>query len=81
MENVHLVQGHNLSIDKPELKFVVTIGRPSSGNLHMMSEHRLTGMTHRAKKMRHTTPISAKPIFMIQTWKKYYNQVIKPKDV
>ncbi|KAK4013681.1 hypothetical protein OUZ56_026233 [Daphnia magna] len=103
---VQLVQGHNLRIEKSDLKFAITIGRLSSGNLHLMvnkimesiytrvfmSNHTLTGMAPRAKKVGNTPPTPVKPglpredvlaitLFMIQAWKVYHNQVIKPKDV
>ncbi|KZS03747.1 Uncharacterized protein APZ42_033457 [Daphnia magna] len=122
---VQLVQGHNLRIEKSDLKFAITIGRLSSGNLHLMvnkimesiytrvfmSNHTLTGMAPRAKKVGNTPPTPVKPdfpredvlaitrkfflvqlfqdklkrfysfsVFMIQAWKVYHNQVIKPKD-
>ncbi|KAK4030936.1 hypothetical protein OUZ56_024361 [Daphnia magna] len=102
---VQLVQGHNLRIEKSDLKFAITIGRLSSGNLHLMvnkimesiytrvfmSNHTLTGMAPRAKKVGNTPPTPVKPdfpredvlaitLFMIQAWKVYHNQVIKPKD-
>ncbi|EFX61737.1 hypothetical protein DAPPUDRAFT_338310, partial [Daphnia pulex] len=72
---VQLVQGHNLRIEKSDLKFAITIGRLSSGNLHLMvnkimesiytrvfmSNHTLPGMATRAKKVRNTPPTPVKP--------------------
>ncbi|EFX80066.1 hypothetical protein DAPPUDRAFT_244218 [Daphnia pulex] len=58
-----------------------------------MSNHTLTGMVPRAKKVGNTSQPPVKPglprednfaitvIFMIQAWRVYLNQVIKPKDV
>ncbi|XP_045022801.1 regulator of nonsense transcripts 2-like [Daphnia magna] len=103
---VQLVQGHNLRIEKSDLKCAITIGRLSSGNLHLMvnkimesiytrvfmSNHTLTGMAPRAKKVGNTPPTPVKPglpredVLAITrkfffAWKVYHNQVIKPKDV
>ncbi|XP_045022819.1 stress response protein NST1-like [Daphnia magna] len=99
---VQLVQGHNLRIEKSDLKFAITIGRLSSGNLHLMvnkimesiytrvfmSNHTLTGMAPRAKKVGNTPPTPVKPDFpredVLAITRKfflvYHNQVIKPKD-
>lgn len=33
---VPLIQGQNLKIEKSDLKFAITIGRPSSDNLNQM---------------------------------------------
>ncbi|EFX64091.1 hypothetical protein DAPPUDRAFT_118553 [Daphnia pulex] len=95
---VQLVQGHNLRIEKSDLKFAITIGRLSSGNLHLMvnkimesiytrvfmSNHTLTGMAPRAKKVGNTPPTPVKPGLPredVLAITRYHNQVIKPNDV
>lgn len=64
-----------MRIEKSDLKFAISIGRLSSGNLHLMvnkimesiytrvfmSNHTLTGMAPRAKKVGNTPPTPVKP--------------------
>ena len=74
---VPLIQGHNLKIEKSDLKFAITIGRLSSGNLNQMVNKIMESIYTRLYMSQHSLFGMAPRLFTVQ---KDLNTPPKPKN-